>query len=104
MPTSTPVRAVSGRVHGRVQGVSFRASMQAEARRLGVGGWVRNQPDGAVAFFAQGGAAALDALLDWAGSGPPGARVDTLEVQEETPEPGTDPAAVTGGSAFRILR
>ncbi|TMA53995.1 MAG: acylphosphatase [Deltaproteobacteria bacterium] len=35
-------------VHGRVQGVFFRASARDRARQLGLSGWVRNRPDGGV--------------------------------------------------------
>lgn len=49
--------------------------MCAEARRLGVTGWVRNRRDGSVEAVVQGDAAALDALIAWAGQGPPAARV-----------------------------
>jgi acylphosphatase len=83
-------RSVRGRVDGRVQGVFFRASMQTEARRLGVGGWVRNTPDGAVEFAARGEAAAVDALLAWARRGPEAARVDALEVDEAPVEASGD--------------
>ena len=40
-------------VHGRVQGVGFRAFVEHEALQRGVEGWVRNRRDGSVeAVFA----------------------------------------------------
>ena len=68
-------------IRGRVQGVWFRESMRREAERLGVTGWVRNTPDGAVEAVAQGPAEAVDALIEWARSGPPMARVDGIEIE-----------------------
>ncbi|HEX7637544.1 MAG TPA: acylphosphatase, partial [Burkholderiaceae bacterium] len=41
-------------VRGRVQGVGFREACVAEARALGVAGWVRNRPDGSVEVVLQG--------------------------------------------------
>jgi acylphosphatase len=70
------------RIHGRVQGVWFRESMRAEAERLDVSGWVRNTPDGAVEAVVQGSAVAIEAMLEWARTGPPLARVDRIEVSE----------------------
>jgi acylphosphatase len=78
------VRAV---VRGRVQGVGFRASAAHEARRLGVGGWVRNLPDGTVELEARGAPAAVDALVAWLGHGPRGARVTGVDVHDA---PGSD--------------
>jgi acylphosphatase len=72
--------SVQGVCRGRVQGVAFRASMQREAERLGVQGWVRNQPDGSVRFLATGPADAVRALVDWARHGPSSARVDRLDL------------------------
>ena len=70
------------RIHGRVQGVWFRESMRLEAERLNVTGWVRNTPDGAVEAVIQGPAGAVDAMIEWARSGPPLARVDRVEIGE----------------------
>lgn len=84
-------RRVHAWVSGRVQGVYFRASTHAEARRLGLAGWVRNLPDGRVELVAEGDATAVADLVTWAGHGPPGARVDDLAVRDEPPtgDPGS---------------
>ncbi len=72
-------------VHGRVQGVFFRASTRDLAQRLGVTGWVRNDPGGTVTAHLEGEGAAQ--LLGWIRSGgPDGAHVtavDTTEVDDE---------------------
>ncbi len=65
-------------VSGRVQGVWFRASTQQKARQLGLGGWVKNTPDGRVELFASGTEADLDTLEKWLWEGPPLARVETV--------------------------
>lgn len=72
------------RVYGRVQGVFFRDSCRAEAERLGVAGWVRNEPDGTVLAHLEGEAAAVDALVAWCRSGPPHADVRRLRAEETT--------------------
>jgi acylphosphatase len=46
--------AVDVTVTGQVQGVSFRWYAVREATRLGVTGWVRNEPDGSVAGHFEG--------------------------------------------------
>ncbi len=63
------------RIHGHVQGVGYRNALHAQARHLGVSGWVRNRSDGSVEALVAGPHAALDALLEWARRGPPAARV-----------------------------
>ena len=68
-------------VRGRVQGVWFRGSMQDEAETLGVAGWVRNRPDGTVEAEVEGAREVVDALIEWARHGPPGARVTDVEVR-----------------------
>ncbi|GAA3888431.1 acylphosphatase [Leifsonia kafniensis] len=72
-------------VRGRVQGVGFRYSARTAATRLGVAGQARNRDDGSVEVVIEGSAASVDAMLEWLAGGPPGARVDTIEVFELTP-------------------
>ena len=62
-------------VHGRVQGVGYRAFVREQARRLGLAGWARNEPDGDVRVLAEGPRDALEALLAKLEQGPPAARV-----------------------------
>ena len=69
-----------------MQGVWFRESMRREAERLGVAGWVRNQPDGSVEAVMQGTDEAVAALVAWAKKGPPLARVEHLELSEAAGE------------------
>lgn len=66
-------------VAGRVQGVFYRASAQAQAQRLGLRGYARNLPDGRVEVLAIGPATAVDALSAWLRQGPPNAVVDTVD-------------------------
>jgi len=82
-------------IRGRVQGVWFRGAMRDEAERLGVAGWVRNRPDGAVEAEVEGERAALDALIAWAHEGPQGARVTDVAVEW------TAPRGERGGFAVR---
>ena len=80
----TNTRSVRIRVHGIVQGVSFRYYTRQRARALGVTGWVRNAPDGTVDAVAMGPAEAVEALIEWMRSGPSCARVDRLDVTDAT--------------------
>ncbi|HEX9445657.1 MAG TPA: acylphosphatase, partial [Candidatus Binatia bacterium] len=61
---------VRAQIEGRVQGVFFRASAEAEANRLGVKGWVRNRPEGSVELVAEGERENLDDLIAWCRRGP----------------------------------
>jgi len=66
-------------IHGRVQGVGYRYWAQSEAIRLGLDGWVRNRMDGTVELVAAGPPDAVARLLDACRSGPPAARVTSVE-------------------------
>ena len=68
------------RVRGRVQGVGFRWWTRREAAELGVEGSVRNDADGSVRVEAWGADAALAELERRLWQGPPGARVEAVEV------------------------
>jgi acylphosphatase len=82
------MRRVRVVVRGFVQGVSYRASATAEARTLGLTGWVRNQPDGSVVLEAQGASDRVDALIAWSKDGPPHAQVEAVEVLDVLVIPG----------------
>ena len=79
------LRRVHVIVHGRVQGVAFRAATAHEAQRAGVAGWVRNRADGSVEASFEGERRAVEALLAFVRRGPRAARVDDVEVSEQTP-------------------
>jgi acylphosphatase len=65
-------------VHGRVQGVFFRAFVNRCARELGLVGYVCNLPDGTVEVWAEGKKKQLVELLGYLKEGPPAARVDNI--------------------------
>ena len=72
---------------GRVQGVFYRATVQDWARELGVLGWVKNLSGGSVlAHVEHSDKAALDELIRRMRIGPPGAYVESLEVETAEPE------------------
>ena len=81
------------KVTGRVQGVAFRWYAVQEAERLGVTGWVRNEPDESVAAHLEGDDDAVDAMVEWCRHGPSHASVRDVAVMESRP---------TGAGAFEI--
>ncbi|MFP4550942.1 MAG: acylphosphatase [Spirochaetales bacterium] len=72
-------KAFSARVHGRVQGVGFRYSTRSQAKRLGVKGFVRNEPDGTVRVDCEGNPTAVDQMAAWLKEGPGMAHVTDVE-------------------------
>jgi acylphosphatase len=84
------------RVEGRVQGVGFRWFVRREAARLGVAGWVRNNPDGSVEAVAHGTAEQLTEFEAALRRGPAMSKVTNLHVSEKVDEGGS-------ASAFEIV-
>lgn len=66
-------------IHGRVQGVGFRAWAQDTADRLGVEGWVRNRRGGEVEMVIAGSPQAVAAMAGACHEGPSFARVARVE-------------------------
>ena len=72
-------------IHGRVQGVFFRAIAQQKATELGLSGWVRNNSDGSVEVMAEGQGDRIDSMIEWCRVGPTQAVVKHVSVDWETP-------------------
>ncbi len=73
-------------ITGLVQGVGFRYSMAAQARLLGISGWVRNRRNGSVEAMIAGDAGQIEEMLAWSRIGPAGAAVDNVLVETATGE------------------
>ena len=72
-------------ITGRVQGVGFRYFAQAVASREGIHGSAHNLPDGGVEIVAEGEAEALERFERAIRHGPPGARVEHVDVEGTVP-------------------
>lgn len=68
-------------IHGRVQGVWFRASTCEIANQLSLSGWAKNLHDGTVEVIAQGIKINLNILLDWLQHGPKHAHVSKVDYE-----------------------
>lgn len=69
-------------VHGRVQGVYFRAFIEEEALKHGVEGWVRNRRDGSVEALFVGPVDKVEAMVAISRRGSPASRVEALDRRE----------------------
>ncbi|QAS50854.1 acylphosphatase [Halobacillus litoralis] len=71
-------------VHGRVQGVGFRAATKQVADQIGIYGLVKNQPDGTVLIEAEGPTDQLSRFIKEIEDGPtPFSKVKNMDVQEK---------------------
>jgi len=85
MPDDRTVRAHVW-VHGRVQGVGFRAHVEYQARLIGgLSGWVRNVGYDAVEAVAEGERAIVERFIEMMKEGPRGSWVDESRVEWENP-------------------
>jgi len=75
----TESRTIHVLIHGRVQGVSFRAWTQHLAELHGLRGWVRNRQDGSVEAVFSGPADLVAVMLKACRQGPAGALVESVE-------------------------
>lgn len=79
-------------ISGRVQGVGYRDWLCAQAEALGVAGWVRNRPDGAVEALIDGEEGAVQELLRACRRGPRHAQV--TDIDEKLSEPPEQPGFI----------
>jgi acylphosphatase len=83
-------------VSGYVQGVFYRGSMQREALRGSVSGWMRNRRDGMMEAVLHDEAGAVNAVVLWAQRGPELARIERVPVETmDCPCTGFDIRATT---------
>jgi len=80
-----PVRAHI-KITGVVQGVGFRYFARSVAAGLGLGGYVRNRPDGSVEVVAEGDRPAMSAFIGELRVGPRHAAVAGVDVEWLEPE------------------
>ena len=91
LPVSVTVHVI-----GRVQGVGFRAWAGAEARGLGLSGWISNDPDGSVRAVLTGREEAVSLMLERLRVGPPAARVDRVLTEPADPDDSPSDFRVAG--------
>lgn len=69
-------------ISGIVQGVGYRFTAVRTARGLGIKGFVQNENDGRVYIEAEGNRQQLDKLISWCYIGPPGAKINDIQIFE----------------------
>jgi len=87
-------------IHGRVQGVGYRAWAEDMARQLGLQGWVRNRRDGTVEAVFAGPGDAVTKMIEACRQGPYGAHVTGIDQRPGTTE---DLAMRPVGEEFSVL-
>lgn len=88
------MRSVHVRIEGRVQGVGYRAWLEAVATDHDLSGWVRNRRDGTVEAVLHGPSGSVAQVLEQCRRGPLAAHVTRVGILDE-------PADLSPG--FRVL-
>jgi len=70
------------KVHGKVQGVYYRATAVDKAHTYGVAGFTRNEIDGTVYIEAEGEEESLQKFVEWCRIGSPRAIVEEVVIIE----------------------
>jgi acylphosphatase len=78
----TPLRL---RIEGFVQAVGYRNFVIAEARRLGLDGWIRNRSDGTVEALVSGETKTVETFVEACMRGPAGSQVKNVELHKAEP-------------------
>jgi acylphosphatase len=73
-------------MHGRVQGVGYRAFVEHAALKAGIEGWVRNRRDGSVEAVFAGEPEIVRDVIEACRKGPYSARVDALQERDAAPD------------------
>ena len=76
------IEAIHIIVHGRVQGVWFRAGTKEKADELRLFGWVKNKSEGTVEIHAEGEKLRLENFILWCREGTPAANVTSLNLNQ----------------------
>lgn len=71
------------KVHGKIQGVGFRFFATRVARRLELGGWIRNQRDGTVDAVVEGESEKIDEWIEEIREGPRYAEVTRIDQKKK---------------------
>jgi len=71
------------KIHGKVQGVFYRAETKKKADSLHITGWVKNMSDGTVEALFEGDEDNINQLLDWCKQGPEMAKVEKIEILQQ---------------------
>ncbi len=73
------INAIRVLIHGRVQGVGYRAWVVESATHLGLSGWVRNRNDGSVEAVFKGEETMIEEMFEACKTGPAASHVERIE-------------------------